>query len=124
MRVTRRPAVRHSKPLRVHLRIYEASDRHRQVGSTLPHWGSGALRWLRRGQTHVRPPAVRGQGVARAILDRIEAETRAANLPVLRLETGDRQADALRLYRRYRFTDCPPFGDDATLPPHRRFFQG
>jgi putative acetyltransferase len=63
-------------------------------------------------------PAVRGQGIARAILDCIEAETRAANLPVLRLETGDRQVDALRLYRRYGFTDCPPFGDYAVLPPN------
>jgi len=63
-------------------------------------------------------PAVRGQGVARAILARLEAETRAANLPVLRLETGDKQTDALRLYYRYGFTDCPPFGDYASLPPH------
>jgi putative acetyltransferase len=63
-------------------------------------------------------PAARGQGVARAILARIEAETRAANLPVLRLETGDKQTDALRLYRRYGFTDCPPFGDYAVLPAH------
>jgi putative acetyltransferase len=63
-------------------------------------------------------PAARGQGVARAILDRIEAETRAANLRVLCLETGDKQTDALRLYRRYGFTECPPFGDYAVLPPH------
>jgi putative acetyltransferase len=63
-------------------------------------------------------PAVRGQGVARALLARIEAETRAARLPVLRLETGDKQTDALRLYYRYGFTDCPPFGDYASLPRH------
>jgi putative acetyltransferase len=63
-------------------------------------------------------PAVRGQGVARAILERLEAETRAANLPTLRLETGDKQIDALRLYRRYGFTECAPFGDYAALPPH------
>lgn len=63
-------------------------------------------------------PAARGQGVARAILARLEAETRAANLPVLRLETGDKQIDALRLYYRYGFTDCPPFADYAVLPPH------
>ena len=60
----------------------------------------------------------RGQGVARAILDRLEAEADAANLPTLRLETGDKQLDALRLYRRYGFTDCPAFGDYASLPPH------
>ena len=63
-------------------------------------------------------PAARGQGIARAILARLEAETRAANLPTLRLETGDQQTDALRLYRRYGFTQCPPFGDYANLPPH------
>jgi putative acetyltransferase len=63
-------------------------------------------------------PAARGQGVARAILARTESETSAASLTVLRLETGDKQADALRLYRRYGFTDCPPFGDYAVLPPH------
>ena len=66
---------------------------------------------------YVRPTA-RGHGVARAILHRLEAETHAANLPVLRLETGDKQTDALRLYYRYGFTDCPPFGDYASLPPH------
>ena len=63
-------------------------------------------------------PAARGLGVARAILDRLEAETRAANLAVLRLETGDKQTDALRLYYRYGFTDCAPFGHYASLPPH------
>jgi putative acetyltransferase len=63
-------------------------------------------------------PAARGQGVARAILASIEAETRDANLRVLRLETGDKQTDALRLYRRYGFIDCPPFGDYAVLPPY------
>jgi putative acetyltransferase len=65
---------------------------------------------------YVRPEA-RGLGVARAILERIEAETRAANLTALRLETGDKQLDALRLYRRYGFTDCEPFGDYAAMPP-------
>jgi putative acetyltransferase len=65
---------------------------------------------------YVRPVG-RGHGVAWAILDRLEAETRAANLPVLRLETGDKQTDALRLYYRYGFTDCGPFGHYAALPP-------
>ena len=43
---------------------------------------------------------------------------RAAGRPVLVLETGDRQPDALRLYRRWGFADCPPFGDYCTLPAH------
>src|ERR1700736_142294 len=50
-------------------------------------------------------PAARGLGIARPILDRLEAETRAAKVPTLRLETGVKQTDALRLYYRYGFTD-------------------
>ena len=67
---------------------------------------------------YVRPVA-RGRGVARAILARLEAEARAARLPMLRLETGDKQGDALRLYRRYGFDDCPAFGAYASMAPHR-----
>jgi hypothetical protein len=37
---------------------------------------------------------------------------------MLCLETGTRQDDALRLYRRYGFTDCAAFGDYASMPPH------
>src|SRR5437667_8726852 len=55
-------------------------------------------------------PVARGQGVARAILARIDAEVRDANLPVLRLESGDRQTESLCLYYHYGFTDSPPFG--------------
>jgi putative acetyltransferase len=66
---------------------------------------------------YVRPSA-RGHGVARALLERIEDETRAAGVTVLRLETGDKQADALRLYRRWGFTDCPAFGAYAKMEPH------
>src|ERR1700726_3123274 len=42
--------------------------------------------------------AVRGRGVAQALLARIEAETRQAGQDVLRLETGDNQVAAMRLY--------------------------
>jgi putative acetyltransferase len=62
-------------------------------------------------------PAVRGQGVAQALLARIEAETRAAGLPLLRLETGIRQPAAITLYERAGFTRCAAFGDYLTLPP-------
>jgi putative acetyltransferase len=66
---------------------------------------------------YVRPSA-RGRGVAQAILARLEAEARTAGLAVLRLETGDQQRDALRLYRRWGFTDCPAFGAYASMTPH------
>lgn len=66
---------------------------------------------------YVRPSA-RARGVAQAILARLETEARAAKLAVLRLETGDKQHDALRLYRRYGFTECSAFGAYASMQPH------
>jgi putative acetyltransferase len=41
---------------------------------------------------------VRGRGVAQALLTRIETEARGTGFDVLRLETGVRQAAALRFY--------------------------
>lgn len=64
-------------------------------------------------------PAARGTGVARAMLERLEAEALAAGLSTLCLETGTKQEDALRLYRRYGFTECAAFGAYAEMPPHK-----
>jgi putative acetyltransferase len=61
--------------------------------------------------------SARGQGVADAILARIEAEVRGAGLSVLRLETGDRQLAAMRLYARAGFWECPAFGAYASMAP-------
>jgi putative acetyltransferase len=60
---------------------------------------------------------VRGRGVAQALLARIETETRAAGLAVLRLETGERQTAALRLYARAGFEPCAAFGDYVAMRP-------
>src|SRR5271170_5263016 len=54
--------------------------------------------------------AARGQGVAQAILARIEAEVRSAGLSLLHLETGERKVSAMRLYVRAGFRRCPAFG--------------
>lgn len=62
-------------------------------------------------------PAARGQGVAEALLDRIEAAVRAAGLVRLCLETGDRQLAALRVYARSGFSRCAAFGDYAVMQP-------
>lgn len=61
--------------------------------------------------------SARGQGVADAILARLEAEARGAGLSVLRLETGDRQITAMRLYVRAGFQECPAFGAYARMAP-------
>jgi putative acetyltransferase len=61
--------------------------------------------------------AVRGRGVAQALLARIEIEARAAGLLILRLETGERQVAALRLYAMGGFEPCAAFGDYMTMRP-------
>ena len=62
-------------------------------------------------------PAARGRGVAEALLGRLEAVAREAGLARLCLETGDRQAAAMRFYVRAGFSRCAAFGDYATMAP-------
>lgn len=62
--------------------------------------------------------AARGQGVADAILGRLEQEAREAGVGVLRLETGENQLAAIRFYERSGFRRCPPFGDYARMPAY------
>jgi putative acetyltransferase len=64
-------------------------------------------------------PAMRGRGVGKALLARLEAAAREAGIAVLRLETGTHQAAALALYERCGFRRCGPFGHYEGLPPHR-----
>ncbi|HVH74444.1 MAG TPA: GNAT family N-acetyltransferase [Stellaceae bacterium] len=61
-------------------------------------------------------PAVRGRGLAKALLRRIEDEARAAGKRVLRLETGDRQQEAIGLYEGMGFRARGPFGPYARMP--------
>ncbi|HEV2957835.1 MAG TPA: GNAT family N-acetyltransferase [Xanthobacteraceae bacterium] len=61
-------------------------------------------------------PAARGRGVAKAVLRRLEQEARASGKPVLRLETGQHQAEAVGLYRAAGFISCGPFGHYARMP--------
>lgn len=61
--------------------------------------------------------AARGLGIAQAILARIEAEVRGVGLPLLRLETGECQIAAIKLYTRAGFRCCPAFGPYALMAP-------
>jgi putative acetyltransferase len=58
---------------------------------------------------------VRGRGIARALLSRIESEARNNGIDLIRLETGDRQFDAIRLYERAGYRRCDVFGDYASM---------
>ena len=62
--------------------------------------------------------ASRGRGVAQALLSRIEAEAKANGFDILRLETGDKQSAAIRLYERAGFRPCAAFGEYAAMSPN------
>lgn len=55
-------------------------------------------------------PAARGRGVARAILDRLEAAARELGYARVILETGNRQLAAIRLYERTGYERVPCYG--------------
>ena len=61
-------------------------------------------------------PEVRGQGVAARVLGRLEAEARALGLMRLLLETGERQPEALALYRRFGFEVIESYGEYVGSP--------
>jgi putative acetyltransferase len=64
-------------------------------------------------------PAVRGLGLAKALLRRIEDEVRAVGATVLRLETGIHQQEAIGLYESAGFRACGPFGPYAMMSPNK-----
>lgn len=56
-------------------------------------------------------PDTRGQGVGRKLLGEIARRAKADGLPVLMLETGIHQPEAIGLYERAGFVRRAPFGD-------------
>jgi GNAT superfamily N-acetyltransferase len=59
----------------------------------------------------VRPP-VRSHGVARALLSALEAAALSLGYTAVRLDTGPKQAHALRLYRQAGYVDVGPYNDN------------
>jgi len=82
--------------------------------------GMGAHRPLDEYTTEVRRMFVtkeaRHQGVARAVLQCVEAHTRAQGFRLLVLETGTKQLPAMRLYESSGFSRIPAFGEYANDP--------
>ena len=64
---------------------------------------------------YVRPGS-RGQGIGEALLAFLESQARAAGLGVFKLETGNKQLEAIELYSRSGYVRCEPFGDYAEDP--------
>jgi len=59
----------------------------------------------------------RGQGVADAILAKLESEAREAGLTTARLETGTHQIAAIKFYQRSGFQFCEAFEPYSSMPP-------
>lgn len=82
--------------------------------------GCGALRVDRSGYGEVKRmfvrPGLRGKGIGRVILRRVEREARDSGLSCLRLETGTLQPEALGLYRSEGYREISPFGDYRSDP--------
>jgi GNAT superfamily N-acetyltransferase len=79
--------------------------------------GCGGLQALDRRTAEIRRifidrPA-RGRGIGRALLRQLEAHARRLGYERVRLTTGDRQPEALRLFRSAGYDDIPPFTDGA-----------
>jgi putative acetyltransferase len=66
-------------------------------------------------RVYVRPQA-RGQGLARRLMETLEAAASQNGCRTLVLETGPTQPEALALYERMGFQYCGPFGDYPEAP--------
>ena len=67
-------------------------------------------------------PAARGRGVADAMLAHLEGVARQAGHDLMRLETAEALAAAVRLYERHGFSRCGPFGSYVE-DPHSTFME-
>ncbi|MDQ7248572.1 GNAT family N-acetyltransferase [Rhodospirillaceae bacterium R-7] len=56
-------------------------------------------------------PAARGRRIGRLILERLLQHAKGERITVLRLETGNKQMEALSLYRSVGFAHRGPFAD-------------
>ena len=86
----------------------------------------GALRAMADGSLEVKRmfvlAAARRRGHARAVLAALEARAMSLHVPVVRLETGDRQPEAVHLYESAGYRPIPSYGEYAGSP-HSRCFE-
>jgi putative acetyltransferase len=61
-------------------------------------------------------PVVRGRGVAKKLLSRLESEARENGATMLCIETGIYQHEAIKFYERVGFQPCEAFGPYAEMP--------
>jgi len=67
-------------------------------------------------------PQFRGLGLAKSMLEHLEAYSLEHSISLLRLETGIHQKEAIGLYERMGYRRCPNFGE-YTNDPLSLFFE-
>lgn len=82
--------------------------------------GCGAVRLIDESRAEIKRmyvrPDVRGRGVGRALLNRLESEARDLGATSLVLEMGDSQPGADALYRGAGFREIPCWGEYLATP--------
>ncbi len=77
--------------------------------------GCGGFRVVGRDYAEIKriyvDPSARGLGLAKALLSRLESESRLLGLLEMKLETGIYQPEAIGLFERCGYTQCPVFGE-------------
>lgn len=88
--------------------LFVARDHGRAVACGALRRHDGGIGEVKRMYTH---PSHRGQGVGKAIVQRIEEAARGEGMAKLVLETGDRHPAAWAVYERAGFSRCGPVLD-------------
>lgn len=82
--------------------------------------GCGAVRRLDASTAELKrmyvDPSVRGQGIGRALLEKLEREARLLGVKRVVLETGRRLAPAVKLYQAMGYLPIPLFGEYLSSP--------
>ena len=91
--------------------------------------GGIAYRDLRDGSCEMKrlfvPDRCQGRGTGRALCRALIVAAAAAGYTMMRLDTGNQNAEALTMYESLGFHECPPYHDypAEALMPHLRFLE-
>ena len=89
--------------------------------------GCGGFRVVGRDYAEIKrifvDPSARGLGLAKALLSRLESESRLLGLSEMKLETGISQPEAIGLFERCGYAQCTPFGDYPKNDPYSYFMR-
>ncbi|WP_424768846.1 GNAT family N-acetyltransferase [Paenibacillus sp. sgz302251] len=87
--------------------------------------GCGAIRPLNEKEVELKrfyvEPAYRRNGIANQILAYLENKARGLNFKAIRLETGDKQTEAIHFYKKHGYDEIDRFGEYIDCQSSRCF---